>query len=270
MLRFTGTSDIKAFVKAYIESRTDLNGIIAVDIPAGTGVMSEALRRRGAHVHAFDLFPEFFSVEGLTCERADLMDRIPLSKHTADIVLFQEGIEHLPDQLAALREINRVLKPGGQLILTTPSISNLRARFSHFLTESELWKRMPPNELDALWFAEDNRLYFGHLFLIGIQRLRVLAVAAGFRLARLLPVKASTSALLMAPAYPLVAAANWLAYRRNLRKNPEIPLNEKRRVYGEILRLNCHPTVLFGRHIFVEFEKVSEGDGANLYVYRRL
>lgn len=268
MLRFSGTSDIRRFVKEYLDTRDDLAGNVIVDIPAGSGAMSRVLHEKGAVVKPFDLFPEFFDVEGLTCEAADIMARIPMEDATADMVLFQEGIEHLPDQLAALREINRILKPGGTLLLTTPNISSLRARVSHLFTESELWKRMPPNELDALWFTNDQRMYFGHLFLIGIQRLRVLAIAAGFELRNILPVRASASSLLLGWLYPLVVAVNWLAYVRNLRKRPELPMDEKRRTYRAIRRLNCNRTILFGRHIFAEFTKTAEPGDIALRVNR--
>ena len=255
MLKFFGSSDIKLYVKNYFQGRDDLENKVIVDIPAGTGVNTKVLQEKGARVKAYDLFPEFFDVEGLTCEAADLQKRLPIEDATADIVLFQEGIEHLPDQLAALRELNRILKPGGSLILTTPSISHLRARVSNVFTESELYKRMPPNELDALWHTDDGRMYYGHLFLIGIQRLRVLAAAAGFRIEKIHAVRVSRSSLPLGVLYPLILLFNFWAYRRTMRKNEKTPLEEKKRVYREIFKLNVHPTILFGRHLFIDFRK---------------
>jgi 2-polyprenyl-3-methyl-5-hydroxy-6-metoxy-1,4-benzoquinol methylase len=46
---------------------------------------------------------------------------IPLGGAVADLVLLVEVIEHLTDPGAILREIRRVLKPGGHLFLTTPN-----------------------------------------------------------------------------------------------------------------------------------------------------
>lgn len=269
MLRFSGTSDIKAYVRRFFEGRDDLRGKVVVDIPAGKGYMSRVLRQQGADVRPYDLFPEFFEVDGLECREADLTETLPIDDEAADIVLCQEGIEHLPNQLAALREFNRILRRDGTLVLTTPNISHLRGKLSNLLTESELYKRMPPNELDALWFSGAGKMYFGHIFLIGIQRLRVLAVAAGFRIRRIHTVKASSGSLLLGFFYPLIVLVNVLAYFKNVYRRDGLDRAEKRRVYREIIRINMHPTILFGRHLFVEFEKAAELSEIAIHENRR-
>lgn len=48
------------------------------------------------------------------------IQHIPLGE-TFDTVISCETIEHLPDPVAALRELLRVLRPGGLLFLTTPN-----------------------------------------------------------------------------------------------------------------------------------------------------
>jgi len=48
-------------------------------------------------------------------------EAIPFPDHCFDVVILNEVLEHVPDQDAALREIHRVLKPGGKLLLFCPN-----------------------------------------------------------------------------------------------------------------------------------------------------
>ncbi len=55
-------------------------------------------------------------------------DPFPYPDDYFDTVLCCELIEHLPaDPMHLMREINRILKPGGHLVLTTPNAASLRA-----------------------------------------------------------------------------------------------------------------------------------------------
>jgi SAM-dependent methyltransferase len=65
-----------------------------------------------------DLFPSRPGVE-----RIDLLD-IPYAPGTFDFVIANHVLEHVSDDLKALSEVRRVLKPGGHAILQTP-YSNL-------------------------------------------------------------------------------------------------------------------------------------------------
>lgn len=268
MLRFFGSSDIKGFVCRYIQTLA-LSGERVIDIPAGRGETSRLLKEAGAEVKAYDLFPEVFDVAGLECNEVDIMEGVPETDTSADMIFCQEGLEHLPDQMKALKEFNRILKMDGRLVITVPNISHLRARMSNLLTESELYSRMPSNELDALWYADDGKQYYGHLFMIGIQKLRVLAIAAGFQITKVHCVKASNGALIWSFLYPLIVLVNGWAYLKNVYRNDGLDRTQKHRVYGEQMKLNLHPTILFGRHLFIEFTKVSEHSAADIHVNAR-
>ncbi len=52
---------------------------------------------------------------------------IPLPDASVDVIMCTEVFEHIPDPLAALKEFNRLIKPGGYLIITAPFVS-----FTHF------------------------------------------------------------------------------------------------------------------------------------------
>lgn len=260
-MNFRGPKELKEVVRDFLHSRADeLKGKVVVDIPAGYGITSSILKQLGANVKAFDLFPEFFDVEGLECEQADLSKSIPMEDSQADYVICQEGVEHLSDQMHMFREFNRVLKKGGKVVITTPNYSNLKSKLSYLLAESEYaYRLMPPNEIDSVWHSASGELYFGHIFLIGIQRLRVLAKLAGFRIKKVHDFTVhKTSFLLMLFFYPFILLLNILGYRRAMRKKPEIATELKQEVYGEAFRYNIDPGILSGRFLFVELEKETE------------
>lgn len=263
-MKICGTKDIKFFVKAFIEdNQSELAGKRVIDIPAGSGYSSEILYRAGAMVEAFDLFPEFFKFQEIECRKADLASRLPIESGYADVVLFQEGIEHLSDQLHSLREINRILKPSGKLLLTTPNYSSLRAKISYLLNEAESYKLMPPNPIESVWFSTEeaaiSRLYFGHVHMIGIQRLKLLASLSGLRLVKIHHTRVNrTSLFLLLIFYPLILLSAYRAYRRALRKNGNVPLNVRKEIFGESFKNQVNPKILIDAHLFVEFEKYCE------------
>ena len=67
---------INRHVSRYIDSLPDLTGKVVVDIPCGDGRSSYGFKKKGATVHAFDLYPEFMKVDGLEARYADLMGTI--------------------------------------------------------------------------------------------------------------------------------------------------------------------------------------------------
>ena len=57
---------------------------------------------------------------------------IPVEAASFDVVLCTEVLEHVPEPIRAVKEFSRILKPGGQLLLTAPLGSGLHQEPYHF------------------------------------------------------------------------------------------------------------------------------------------
>ena len=112
------------------------------------------------------------------------MEPLPIGDKSVDLAICQEGIKHLQDQIKFFVEFNRILKENGLLIITCPSISHFRARLSNFFIENYLWNKMPYSEINAIRSSDSkcNKIYYGHIFLLGIQKLRTLSAITGFKI----------------------------------------------------------------------------------------
>jgi SAM-dependent methyltransferase len=92
-----------------------------------------------------DEFAESLAIEGLDPNysskhvRTGSLLSLPYAAHTFDRALCLDVLEHLPydDQIVALSELFRVLKPGGELLVSVPNLAHLQSRV-HFLLTGRL------------------------------------------------------------------------------------------------------------------------------------
>ena len=102
-------------------------GVSALDVGCGLGFFSEALHQRGVDVLACDLGKGLVerTQQRVGC-KAQTADALRLSQQLGedqfDVVISSECIEHTPDPRQAIREMAKVLKPGGYLSLSTPNL----------------------------------------------------------------------------------------------------------------------------------------------------
>lgn len=106
--------------------RIDFAAKEVLEIGLGQGADSEQIIRRGAIWSGLDLTRESVARVQTRLALRQLPHRsikqgsvlqIPHANHTFDIVFSHGVLHHVPDIAAAQREIHRVLKPGGELIV---------------------------------------------------------------------------------------------------------------------------------------------------------
>ena len=108
-----------------------------LDMGCGAGRHAFELYRRGAHVVAFDRDEKELAAVASMFGAMELEDEVPpgASARTVtgdalslpfpddsfDKIVAAEVLEHIPDDMAAMAELLRVLRPGGRLAVTVPS-----------------------------------------------------------------------------------------------------------------------------------------------------
>jgi 2-polyprenyl-3-methyl-5-hydroxy-6-metoxy-1,4-benzoquinol methylase len=115
-----GHGRIHALVASLLAARGA--GGTLVDVGCGAGDLWRATRDRFTRCIGIDAvrYPELSGE--IAFERADLdRDRLPVTDAAADATAAVEVIEHLENPRAFVRELVRVTKPGGWIVVTTPN-----------------------------------------------------------------------------------------------------------------------------------------------------
>jgi SAM-dependent methyltransferase len=93
-----------------------------LDVACGRGYLLDLLADRGlAGLHGTDVFDDVGS-DRWSYRVADVTGRLPFEDGQFECVVAGEIIEHVPHPDDLLREIRRVLVPGGMLVLSTPNL----------------------------------------------------------------------------------------------------------------------------------------------------
>lgn len=147
-----------------------------LDAPLGPGAMAWDLHDRGYRVTGVDI--DVQQSNGLPAEIArqtcNLNEPLAFPDNTFDLVTSLEGIEHVENHFLLLRELGRVTRPGGHLIISTPNICSLEQRIN-FLLRGTFYRFINRAEI------EQHGSGFDHQNLISYVELRQVLDWAGFK-----------------------------------------------------------------------------------------
>ncbi|MFN8168064.1 MAG: class I SAM-dependent methyltransferase [Candidatus Nanopelagicales bacterium] len=134
---------------AVLEVVGDVAGLEVLDAGCGPGHYAEALVAAGASVTAFDASPRMVELTaGRVGDRADV--RVAdleaplawLADHSFDVAVLALVIHHVEDRVAMLRELLRVLRPGGRLVVST-------------VHPTADWRRLGGSYFERGWVSEE-------------------------------------------------------------------------------------------------------------------
>ena len=247
-------SGVRKNMASLFQSRKNWKDKKIIDLCCGDGTSTFILRKLGAKVFPYDLTSERCELKEKP-KYINVQKKFPIKDKSVDIVIFQEVIEHLPNQLFTLEEIYRILKPGGEVIITTPSKSSIGARLSYLVFESEHHRFTPWGSVDAVWGSKDKKeKYYGHLWLIGIQQINALGKIAGFKKIKVHKTElSSTSIQLFIVFYPLILFFSLKALSKDLKKSTKGSKYYNEKI--EQFKLNISLKTLLSKYTFVSLYK---------------
>jgi 2-polyprenyl-3-methyl-5-hydroxy-6-metoxy-1,4-benzoquinol methylase len=138
-----------------------------LDIGCGDGEFGHRIGQQGWSVDGIDFNAEAARLAeqryGLKVDICDVEDMSYLDD-SFDAVTMHHVIEHLPDPLAVLRDVHRILKPGGSLVIVTPNAGSWGLQLF-----GRHWQALDPPR---------------HMHIFSLRALEATVRAAGFEDAR--------------------------------------------------------------------------------------
>lgn len=108
---------------ARMREQVSLEGKRILDAGCGVGAFVRRLGEFSSRVYGFDVERESVlrGVEEVPGLMLAVAEHLPYKDGAFDVVLMHEVLEHVDDDLDSLREMHRVLAPGGRLVVFCPN-----------------------------------------------------------------------------------------------------------------------------------------------------
>ena len=216
---------------------------VVVDVPSGGGAFIQRLKDEGFEkIVAMDI-ENLLEIEHDNFVVGDMTKKFPLGDNSCDIFVCIDGIEHIDEQFYFLKEINRVLKLRGEVIISTPNISSLRSRWKWFWTGHHHKCNSP---LD-----ENSPTALHHIGMISFPEIRYLLHTTGFEINEVRTNRMKAVSFLYLLFVPLVYLSTYWVYIRTGKKEGTSQINKS------IMKKMFSTAILFGETMIVRAKKIS-------------
>jgi len=153
------TDDMVYHLHRYAIPLQYIAGKVVVDIASGEGYGSNLMANTAKKVYGVDISEDAVNFAAEKYKQTSnvsfhvgAVESIPLANGVADVVVSFETLEHTDKHQEMMRELKRVLKPGGIVIISSPDKANYTDRFS----------RINPYHVKELYFEEFKALLNQH------------------------------------------------------------------------------------------------------------
>lgn len=200
----------------FFQQKDEARGSRILDVGAGEGALTQKLFEKGYDMTACDFSPEIFRFDQVNCDRVDITRSFPYADKSFDLVIAVEVSEHILDHENFFSEINRILRPGGKLYISTPNILSMKSRFRFLLQGFPYgFKPLIMDQYDGMQ----------HVAALSLDQYNYLAVKHGFREAEVeIDRRQSTSRWLRILFLPIMALAGYFKKYSSLHNRKDLLL----------------------------------------------
>jgi len=212
-----------------------------LDLPAGNGLLSDAFRAMGHEVVSADINrerPDYVYV--------DMARHLPFSNGQFDAAVCLEGLEHLVNPVQLIAELCRVVRAGGQIVVSTPNVMNFYSRL-HFLFTGVPYQFNPAAVSEVAPGISADR---GHVFPLSYFQLRYLFEQHGAGVAHVLGDRYKRKALM--PVYLALLPFAWVWSRLLFRRQGDARYPGRNQ---DLMAASLSGPLLFSRSLVLVLEK---------------
>jgi SAM-dependent methyltransferase len=223
------------------------NSLEHLDVGAGTGDLISLLATNfRVNSQACDYHTERFALKNVPIKRIDLNNEsFPYADESFNIITSSEVIEHLENFRSVLREMRRILKEDGILVLTTPNVLNVNSRIRYLVSGfANLFGPLP---------VKHDEVYScgGHINPVPFFYIAHALADADFADIQLDIDKVQRSSVLRFVIFWPVIMFGWIRFL--IRENKKYRTISK--ANSAFVNMHFSPKILFGRTVIVSARK---------------